>query len=222
MAETIKTCSINDIACRGRIVMGKCIYHYQKAKYNTGKQRKFSKAEIEKIIKLYKSGMTAQKVSETMECSRQGVSKIIHKNGLTRTHMERDCQKGKKMPPEYSIYLSKRMKGKKSSIATRLNMSKSHRKRLEGYVRKEPENNRIRKSVEYKIWREAVFTRDDYTCQMCLTRGGELNADHIKPFAFYPESRFDANNGRTLCVPCHKTTDTYGALAWTHKKEVAA
>lgn len=217
-----KTCEINNIQCRGRIVMKKCIYHYQREKHTKGLYRKFSDAEVKKIIELYKSGMSGQKVSEVMDCSRACVSRIINANGLTRNHMERDCQKGKKMPAEYSIYLSKRMKGSKLPISTRLNMSKSHRKRLEGYVRKEPENNRIRKSVEYKIWREAVFTRDDYTCQMCFTRGGELNADHIKPFAFYPESRFDVNNGRTLCAPCHKTTDTYGALAWKHKKEVAA
>jgi 5-methylcytosine-specific restriction endonuclease McrA len=37
-----------------------------------------------------------------------------------------------------------------------------------------------------------------------------LQADHIKPFAHHPELRFDVNNGRTLCVPCHRKTDTYG------------
>lgn len=71
-------------------------------------------------------------------------------------------------------------------------------------------NERIRKSVEYKLWREAVFERDNYTCKFCGERGGKLNADHIKPFALFPELRFAIDNGRTLCVECHRKTPTYG------------
>ncbi len=70
-------------------------------------------------------------------------------------------------------------------------------------------NQRIRGSNEYKKWRKAVFERDDYTCQECNARGVELNADHIKEFAYYPELRFELSNGRTLCVPCHKKTESY-------------
>lgn len=74
-----------------------------------------------------------------------------------------------------------------------------------------PEHARIRASVEYRTWRLAVFERDDFTCQGCGTRGGMLNADHVQPFAYFPELRFDVSNGRTLCVPCHRETPTYGA-----------
>lgn len=70
--------------------------------------------------------------------------------------------------------------------------------------------NKIRSSLEYKEWRKAVYARDDYTCRQCGARGVELNADHIKPFALFPELRFELSNGRTLCVPCHKKTPTYG------------
>ena|ERR1700727_3714584 len=75
---------------------------------------------------------------------------------------------------------------------------------------KTAENARIRASFEYKMWREAVFKRDNYQCVVGgKAHGHKLHADHIKPFALFPELRFDVQNGRTLCVECHKKTDTY-------------
>lgn len=68
---------------------------------------------------------------------------------------------------------------------------------------------KIRKSIQYKRWRNLVFKRDNYTCQFCKQVRGEINADHIKPFAFYPELRFKISNGRTLCISCHKKTNSY-------------
>lgn len=76
-------------------------------------------------------------------------------------------------------------------------------------------NARLRSSVDFKNWRKAVFARDNYVCQHCNARSREgkrliLNADHIKPWALYPQLRFDVSNGRTLCIDCHKKTETYG------------
>ena len=79
---------------------------------------------------------------------------------------------------------------------------------------KTQENKLLRQRAEYREWRKKVFERDNYTCQMCGARSQkgkriELNVDHIKPFALYPELRFEVNNGRTLCKECHKKTPTY-------------
>ena len=68
----------------------------------------------------------------------------------------------------------------------------------------------VMQSLDYRIWRDSVFLRDNYTCQHCGKRGVKLNADHIMPYALYPDLRFSVNNGRTLCVDCHKRTDTWG------------
>lgn len=73
-----------------------------------------------------------------------------------------------------------------------------------------PENKLLRRSKEFKLWREAVFKRDDWICQECKIRGGELHPHHIKPFAFFPELRFAIDNGITLCKGCHMKTDTWG------------
>ncbi len=75
------------------------------------------------------------------------------------------------------------------------------------------ENEKARKTKQARDWRIAVFERDNYTCQECGERGGELNADHIKQFAYHPELRYDINNGRTLCVDCHRATKTWGFRA---------
>lgn len=73
-----------------------------------------------------------------------------------------------------------------------------------------PKNKAIRHSLDYKLWRDAVFKRDNFTCQSCGQRGGVLNADHIRPFARFEALRFDVDNGRTLCVTCHRSTETFG------------
>lgn len=81
------------------------------------------------------------------------------------------------------------------------------------------ENHKIRTSREYKEWRTKVFERDNYICQECGIKGGwhkdinkkiTLNADHIKPFALFPELRLEISNGKTLCIKCHRKTKTYG------------
>lgn len=68
-----------------------------------------------------------------------------------------------------------------------------------------PINAKIRTSLEYKIWRRGVFERDKWTCVWCGDRqevGHKvvIHADHIKPFAYFPELRFALDNGRTLCI----------------------
>lgn len=90
-------------------------------------------------------------------------------------------------------------------------------------------DKKIRQSARYKAWRTLIFERDNYTCVQCGDHNFEgrgeslaLHADHIKPFALYPELRFDVNNGRTLCVPCHKKTGTYGRGAIYRKITIAS
>lgn len=82
---------------------------------------------------------------------------------------------------------------------------------------------RIRNTGKYKKWRSGVFERDDYKCVLCGNTG-RLNADHY-PLSmmkimddFKIETMEDIyncdilwslDNGRTLCVRCHRNTPTY-------------
>lgn len=75
---------------------------------------------------------------------------------------------------------------------------------------KRQEKRRIKKGSEWKQWRELVFKRDNYTCQICGIRSGrdteykvELHPHHIKSYSEFPELRFDVSNGQTLCSSCH-------------------
>lgn len=81
----------------------------------------------------------------------------------------------------------------------------------------------VTQTFEYRQWRSDVFTRDNYICQHCGVKGGTLNVDHIKEFAkiileYNIKTLEDAlkcaelwniNNGRILCVPCHKSRKSW-------------
>lgn len=56
----------------------------------------------------------------------------------------------------------------------------------------------------YKRWRDKVFKRDDYTCQLSGKRGGKLNAHHLNGWNWDKEHRNDIDNGITLCEELHK------------------
>jgi hypothetical protein len=58
---------------------------------------------------------------------------------------------------------------------------------------------------EYRIWRRAVYERDNYICQQCGdSSGANLHAHHIQSFAAFPDLRFVVSNGLTVCDLCHR------------------
>lgn len=122
--------------------------------------------------------------------------------------------KGKTLSEETKKKISENRKGRGLGRVT--HFKKGVPSWNKGIGNKTSEAKKIRTSIPYKEWRISVFQRDNYTCKICTKKGGKLNADHIKPFSLYPELRLDINNGRTLCIDCHKNTPTYGNRKTRH------
>ncbi len=143
--------------------------------------------------------------------------------------------KGRKMSIEARKKISKSSLGKKGTYG-HLGHKHSIEARKKMGARKEkhpnwkggitPINEVIRSSTEYKLWREKVFERDNYTCVQCGIHSGlgkrvVMNADHIKPFSLFPELRFSIKNGRTLCEMCHRKTDTFVNRIYNYKHKLS-
>lgn len=168
----------------GKFCSRKCVYLFQK----TPEQVAIAISRLPKDITGVNNPFYGKKLSP------ESIEK------LRKAHL------GKKFPPE--INKKKGRKGILNGNYGKGDKIKGERNsNWKGGVTKK--NHLIRNSKEYKLWRRSVFERDNWTCIWCNYKGNKLNADHIKPFAYYPELRFAIDNGRTLCVPCHKTTESY-------------
>jgi hypothetical protein len=64
---------------------------------------------------------------------------------------------------------------------------------------KDPDRNRY----QSKMWVKAVKDRDGWKCVECGATD-RLHAHHIKRWCDYPDLRYDMDNGKTLCHPCHE------------------
>lgn len=147
--------------------------------------------------------------------ARKKMSEAKKGKALSEEHRKKlSLAKIGKTSPRKGIILSKKTKekmsevhkGKKHSLKTRRKMSLCKRGER-GYWWKggiNKENNKIRNGIEIRLWREAVFARDNWTCQECSKRGETLNAHHIFSFKDYLKLRTSIENGITLCLKCHK------------------
>ena len=64
---------------------------------------------------------------------------------------------------------------------------------------------KMRRHPDYREWRNSVFERDDYTCQITGIKGCRLTAHHLYSFDEYEELRLDVDNGITINKQIHKT-----------------
>lgn len=138
-----------------------------------------------------------------------------HKFGVGKKYLL-----GRKFSEEHRRKISLSNLGKKLSEETRKKLSIAHSGEKSNFWKGGVTdiNKRIKQGRDYKNWRKQVFERDNYTCQECSVRGGEIHPHHIKPFALFPNLRFELLNGLTLCASCHRKTDTYGGKIQRYAK----
>ena len=79
---------------------------------------------------------------------------------------------------------------------------------------------KIRRCAKYREWVKKIFKKDNWTCQICKKKGGELEADHYpKKFSeIITENKINSfekaikckklwnAEGRTLCIEDHNKT----------------
>lgn len=154
--------------------------------------------------------MSKARKKEWIEGKRKG-----HKQSKeTREKIKRNNNRywlGKSRSEETKRKIGKIHKGKEISIGMRMKLSKFWKGKRSGESNPSwkggitPENLKIRQGIEIRLWREAVYARDSWTCQKCGdNKSGKLNAHHIQNFANYLELRTSIKNGISFCQKCHK------------------
>lgn len=147
-----------------------------------------TKEELERLYVV--NNLSLKKISELFICSPSTVLFYIKQYKIPSN--PQGFQKGNKIQSKESHY---NWKGGVSSL-----------------------NNEIRSCGKSIEWRNLVFKRDSFTCQLCNIRGGKLHAHHIVTLSSILETYkiktiehaincaflWDISNGLTLCEKCHK------------------
>lgn len=183
----------------------------------------FSEEHRRKLSESHK-GIKAWNIGKP--CTEETKRKISEAQKGSKNH-----RYGKTHSLEMRLRMSERLKGNTYTLGRRL--SEEHKRKISEGSRGEkschwkgginPICEIIRKSFRYQQWRQAIYTRDDFTCQDCGDKtGNNLNAHHKKPFSILLQEAinymplltvYDAamaysplwaiNNGETLCEKCH-------------------
>lgn len=167
----------------------------------------------------------------------QGIKILSEKQ---KKHLEKLVIINKGRKPHKNFIKSMRNKGKKASKETKYKISIANKNpsidirfkkslktfgknhwNWKGGISRKSFKERIRTCFRYRLWRDDILLRDNYTCQICGKKEDKIEVDHfpetwhklinklkIKSFeeALYCEELWNLNNGRILCYKCHQET----------------
>ena len=169
------------------------------------------------------------------------LSKLGNKYRLGKKASQSTIEKMRKANLGKKLSDLTRRKMSESHLGLHLKFSDEHKKKISDALRGKPKsesarskqrgelhhnwkggitslNRLIRELPESYEWKNKVFIRDNYTCKICGTKGGQLEVDHIDRFcniikrnkittveeAIRCAELWSVLNGRTLCKKCHK------------------
>lgn len=210
---------------RGKYCSTLCKDSYKKKQYKVEKEciicKKVFSGTIGKLAKriycsqtcFQKDESVGQKISHSLKNSEVFQSgqkeRIVKHTILMRSEKYKENAKNKlilrlsnRESPEYKLWyksIQERSKSEKWKNSPHFRKGKDNPK----YKGLRSERMQEMGTYKYKTWRMSVFRRDNCRCLECDSTGKNLQAHHIKEWAAYPNNRYDIDNGKTLCQPCH-------------------
>ena len=117
---------------------------------------------------------------------------------LLQEHLVKACQK--------SIEVER-----KKQLLLQETLTKAYERSIKDAKRRHKKPNHTRSTAQkeafYSDWRITVLVRDNFTCQDCKDADislASLEVHHILPWKDNVNSRYDPENGVTLCKSCHR------------------
>lgn len=189
-----------------------------KAKSNTGKKR-----TLEQRLKL-SIALTGRKLPPVSEETKLKLRnrKIKPESILKGIQTKKD--RGYKMSEETKRKISLANNGRNKYKSEKIYQMAENRKGNKNWMwtgnNHKTLRQKIHQSTKYKIWRNVVFKRDNWTCQKCHKNSNTLRAHHLTEFwilldkyniksveqAEQCQELWDIENGITLCNDCHLIT----------------
>lgn len=198
--------------------------------------------EASSIVDMYRQGVSATAIGRRFGVSDRAVIRLLKHLGVTLRSLS-EAMRITSEDPQWKENLAGQLRGKPSGVSGK---RWTYGRRLERpWISGEknpgwkggitPLVAALRTDARYAEWRLSIFRRDGFRCVQCGVkprRRSGLNTDHIRPLshlirlleiktiddACQRQELWDIENGRTLCIDCHKQTDTFGLKALGYRE----
>ena len=158
----------------------------------------------------------------------QGTIEKIRKNSNTDEILKRKIEGTKRYHQQRRVLFVCLRCGKKDFVTRKRARTQKYCSNKCRYIARRNVYQRIVEQIrglgKYEKWRTSIYGRDNYTCQKCKDKNKNRLNVHHNPSLSYLVKKYKINtvekalkikelwnkkNAITLCIDCHKKTDTY-------------